>query len=116
MSPHRALSHKTHRQPTTIQDIFLGIAFSLAPSSDGKSTRNLEYTCVLHDGTGVTESETFNHEFRDADDEQGKTAEAKKVSQEVLKVMRKIQTEKKTNVSHFLALIVRVITDMSRSG
>ena len=96
MSPHRTLSHHSRRQPTTIQDIFLGIAYTLAPASEGKSTRDLEYTAVLHDGTGVVGSETFHMDYNEKN---GEVAEAKRVSGEVLKLMRKIQTEKGMNVS-----------------
>ena len=96
MSPHRTLSYHSRRQPTTVQDIFLGIAFILAPASEGKSSRDLEYTAVLHDGTGVVGSETFHMDYNEKN---GEVAEAKRVSEHVLKLMRKIQTEKGMNVS-----------------
>ncbi len=84
--PHRRLTFSTHRQPTQIQDIFVGIAFLLSPESeDGKKARPLEYTIVLHDGTGVTESETYDLKVETfGKDESGKNEEAKRVSLHVL--------------------------------
>ncbi len=93
------MSNTSQRKPTSIQDIFLGIAFNLAPVSPGKSTRDLEYTAVLHDGTGVVESETFRFDYQVQTEDRGEASEAKRVSAEVLKVMRKIQTQKGMNVS-----------------
>lgn len=101
MSPHRSLSFKSQRQPTAIQDIFLGIAFQLAPSEPNKSTRDLEYTAVLHDGTGVVGTETFHLDYQVSEEEDEQVKEAKRVSQEVLMLMRKIQTQNGQNVRRF---------------
>ncbi len=99
MSPHRSLSYSSHRQPTAIQDIFLGIAFALdPPSSDKPHTRTLRYTAVLHDGTGVVETETFHYPYQHEEGEDAIAGEAKKVSQEILQLMRRIQTKKGMNV------------------
>ena len=98
MSPHRRLSTVSRRQPSQIQDIFLGLAFQLA---DGPSAaeRDLEYTAVLHDATGVVESETFHMQVKlGGDDKEMVEKEAWRVSQEVLELLQKIEKEKSMNV------------------
>ena len=127
MSPHRSLSISSTRRPSQLQDVFIGIAFQLAPQPVIKGGqedkgRDLEYSVVLHDGTGVTDSETFHFQYHTHDldaDEQGE--EAKKFTSEMLGVMRKIQSEKSLKVSvcskrnlckppPFLRMIVSVVT------
>ncbi|KAK8853482.1 hypothetical protein IAR55_004189 [Kwoniella newhampshirensis] len=104
MSPHRRLSHNTNRTPTQIQDIFIGVALQLHPQPSipegGEDPgRDLEYSVVLHDGTGVVESETFHTKFWTEDkDDEGLANEAKRVSREMLAVQRSVQTEKGMNV------------------
>jgi hypothetical protein len=102
MSPHRSLSYQSSRHPTTIQDIFLGLALKLHPAQTNNKTRDLEYTVVLHDGTGVVESETYHHDFDIASEnehEQGE--EASRFAGKLLDVIRKVQTEKGYNVRFF---------------
>ena len=104
MSPHRKLSVSSNRNPTVIQDIFLGLSMQLAPQpelKDGQDPgRELEYTAVLHDGTGVVESETFHFNYKcHGKDEDALASEAKKFSTEVLALMRSIQTDKHMKVS-----------------
>ncbi|ORY25443.1 hypothetical protein BCR39DRAFT_544106 [Naematelia encephala] len=101
MSPHRRLSLVSNRQNSSIQDAFIGLAFQISPPTDDPTKpRDLEYTVVLHDGTGVVESETFHfdyHQQKDGD-EAGKTAEAKRFAQQGLALVRSVQTQKGMNV------------------
>ncbi|WWC64868.1 uncharacterized protein I303_107482 [Kwoniella dejecticola CBS 10117] len=105
MSPHRQLSISSKRHPTQIQDIFIGLALSLGdqPSerkSDGSDPgRDLEYSAVLHDGTGVVESETFHTKYYiDGKTFDEVTEENKRIAKEILGLMRSIQTDKGMNV------------------
>ncbi|KAK4689437.1 hypothetical protein P7C73_g671, partial [Tremellales sp. Uapishka_1] len=99
-SPQRKLSHSSHRKPSKVQDIFVGIAFHIEPSTkETHDGRDLEYSAVLHDGTGVVESETFTMKiYTDGKDEAGLVEEAHKVSIKVLGLIGKIQREKHVNV------------------
>jgi hypothetical protein len=100
MSPHRQLSQQSHREPTAVQDIFLGFASSLKPAKDGHTgPRTLEYACVLHDGMGVVESETYTFDFTVYDDEKEAAKEIRRFGEDALALMRKIQTNKGMNVS-----------------
>ncbi|WVQ94959.1 hypothetical protein IAU59_002049 [Kwoniella sp. CBS 9459] len=105
MSPHRQLSISSKRHPTQIQDIFLGLGLSLGPqpterNKDGSDPgRELEYSAVLHDGTGVVESETFHTRYYvEGKDSEGKAEENKRIGREVLGLIRSIQTDKGMNV------------------
>ena len=100
MSPHRQLSQSSHRKPTAVQDIFLGFASSLKPAKDGQTgPRTLEYACVLHDGMGVVESETYTFDFTVYEKDEEAAKEVTRFGDEVLALMRKIQTNKGMNVS-----------------
>lgn len=56
---------------------------------------------MLHDGTGVTDSETFHHPFDvEGKSEEERTEIVKGFSKEVIKLIRRIQTEKSVNVSN----------------
>ncbi|WWC91987.1 uncharacterized protein L201_006941 [Kwoniella dendrophila CBS 6074] len=105
MSPHRQLSISSKRHPTQIQDIFLGLALSLGDqpednNNNGKDQgRDLEYSAVLHDGTGVVESETFHTKYYTKDKNEDQLAEEnKRIGREVLGLLRSIQTDKGMNV------------------
>jgi len=100
MSPHRQLSQSSNRKPTGIQDIFLGFASDLKPVQNGDTfqPRKLEYTCVLHDGMGVIESQTYTFDYTVHEDEIARREETKRFSSEVLSLMRDIQTNKAMNV------------------
>ncbi len=100
MSPHRQLSQRSHRHPQTEQDVFIGFASSLGPikSEDKSAPRDLEYTVVLHDGTGVIETETFHFEFTVYEDERKAEKEVKRFSNETLGLLRDIQSNKRMNV------------------
>ncbi|OCF61516.1 trehalose synthase [Kwoniella mangroviensis CBS 10435] len=105
MSPHRKLCISSKRHPTQIQDIFLGLALSLSPQPtdrkpDGSDPgRELEYSAVLHDGTGVVESETFHTRYYSHGKEGDDLAEEnKRIGREVLGLIRSIQTDKGMNV------------------
>lgn len=94
MAAKRSLSYVSKRKPSTIQDIFIGIACRF---SDG----DMEYSAVLHDGTGVTDSETFHHPFDvEGKSEEERTKAVKGFSNEVINLIRRIQTEKSVNVSN----------------
>ena len=124
MSPHRQLSISSRRHPTEIQEIFLGLGLQLhdapPPGEDQSSstvtgasdhgasskgehaegTRDMEYSMVLHDGTGVTESETYHYAFP------GKGAGAEelgkagiKFSRVVLERILELQRSKSMDVS-----------------
>ncbi|WVR09670.1 hypothetical protein IAU60_006745 [Kwoniella sp. DSM 27419] len=101
MSPHRKLSISSNRHPTSIQDVFLGLAFTLAPPDDKSKSngRELEYSMVLHDGTGVVESETMHYRYHDhGKDLEQRLEENKKFGMELLGLMRSIQTDKAMNI------------------
>ena len=99
MSPHRRVSTESQRKPSAVQDIFLGLAFSLDPQSTEKPAKNLEYTVILNDGTGVVESETYHFDFRTHGlDAEGQAVEAKRFAREILQLIRMIQTKKGMNV------------------
>ena len=99
MSPHRQLSQSSHRHPTTDQDIFIGFASSLSPADgDDSKPRDLEYTVVLHDGTGIIETETLHFDFAVYEDEDKAEKEVKRFANETLALLRKIQTNKHMNV------------------
>ena len=106
MSPHRSLSISSFRKPSRLQDVFLGIAFKLAPQPQVKDNqvdpgRDLEYTIVLHDGTGAIESETFHFQYHTQGlDDDAQTNEAKRFAGELLAVMRRIQSQKSMKVGH----------------
>lgn len=72
MSPHRQLSQSSNRHPTQDQDIFLGFASSLSPpdKEHPDAPRKLDYSFVLHDGSGVVESEDYTFELTVPDDEE----------------------------------------------
>jgi hypothetical protein len=92
------------RHPTRVGDTFIGLAFILqdqpAGTEDGEDQgRDLEYTCVLHDGTGVTESETFHMTiYTLGKDEDGMTEEVKRVRNEVFGMIAKVQKSQSLNV------------------
>lgn len=126
MSPHRQLSVSSHRHPTEIQEIFLGLGLQLhdtPPPPDGHSSseetgpfnhdsstrrdhaegmRDMEYSMVLHDGTGVTESETYHYAFpgKDAGEEELQKASIK-FSRVVLGRILELQRVKSMDVSVF---------------
>lgn len=101
MSPHRQLSQSSNRKPTQDQDIFLGFASTIPPADKDHpdAPRSLKYSCVLHDGAGVLESEDFTFDFTVYKDESKAKKEVQRFSAEILALMRKIQTNKKMNVS-----------------
>ena len=106
MSPHRQLSKSSSRKPSVVQDIFLGLGLLLGPEpaqdphSPSSTGRDLEYTMILHDGTGVVESETFHFQYHTkGKDEDGLAKEAKSFSIELMRLMRSVQTDKGMNVS-----------------
>jgi hypothetical protein len=117
MSPHRQLSISSHRHPTEINEIFLGLGLKLhdtpppsendsdtsarasggEPSGDG--VRDMEYSLVLHDGTGVTESETYHYPFPGkGTDAEGINKAAIKFSREVLGRILELQRTKSMDV------------------
>lgn len=100
MSPHRQLSQSSNRKPSSVQDIFVGFASSLAPAdpNDPSKPRNLEYACVLNDGTGVISSETYNFEFTVKEDEKEAREETARFGSEVLALLRSVQTQQGMNV------------------
>lgn len=106
--PKRRLSTTSSRQPTTIQDIFIGVGLQLAPQpdiSEGQEDpgRDLEYSAVIHDGTGIIDSETFHTTFHTyGKDEDGLAAEMKRVARDMLYLLRAIQTNRQVNVSDSL--------------
>lgn len=62
--------------------------------------REIEYSMVLHDGTGVTESETFRYKFDgNGQGEEGREKEAHGLAGEVLGRIVDLQREKKMDVS-----------------
>lgn len=119
MSPHRQLSQSSHRKPTAVQDIFLGFASSLRPPTNDNEPelRVLEYSCVLHDGTGVVESESYTFDFTVYEDEKKAAKEVQRFGEELLALMRKIQTNKGMNVSNpFFAIKVEAVLTVDPFG
>jgi len=88
-----------------IEELFLGLAFKLHPQPDDKDTkRDLEYAMVVHDGTGVVESETFTTQVTIAGKSQDELKEeVKRVSREVLVRVRQYEEERHVKVSGSLA-------------
>lgn len=89
MSPHRRLSTRTSRkrpEAREVEDTFLGLAFQLHPKSGGDDgQRDLDYAIVVHDGTGVVESETFKTKIQvDGLDAAQLTHSVREMSKEVL--------------------------------
>lgn len=103
--PKRRLSTTSSRQPTSIQDIFIGVGLQLSPQPDipeGQEDpgRDLEYSAVIHDGTGILDSETFHTTyFTYGKDEDGLAAEMKRVARDMLDLLRAVQTNRQVNVS-----------------
>jgi hypothetical protein len=104
MAPHRKLSVSSHRKPKGVQEIFLGLATSLAPPdpSHPDGPRKLDYSCVLHDGSGVVGSENFTRDFTVHADYEASKKEVGLFVNEVLKMMRDVQTHGGMNVSTYL--------------
>ncbi|OWZ62460.1 hypothetical protein AYX14_05083 [Cryptococcus neoformans] len=102
--PKRRLSTTSSRQPTTIQDIFIGVGLQLSPQPDipeghEDPGRDLEYSAVIHDGTGILDSETFHTTFFTyGKDEDGLAAEMKRVARDMLYLLRAIQTNRQVNI------------------
>jgi hypothetical protein len=105
MSPHRRLSINSQRHPSQIQDIFLGLAFQLHPARDPArpNDRDLEYTAVLNDATGVIESETFHLDFHVHDDAEPELQadEVRRLLGPLMELTRTIQVDKGMNVGQF---------------
>jgi hypothetical protein len=113
MSPHRQLSHTSKRRPTQIQEIFVGLALQLhdrtPPSDNGEASktdngdkhlRDMEYSIVLHDGTGVTESETYHHPYAGRLEEEDTLSDAARaLTEEIIGRMAEIQKTKSVDVS-----------------
>ncbi|WVN90064.1 uncharacterized protein L203_105299 [Cryptococcus depauperatus CBS 7841] len=103
-SHHRSLSARSNRNPSHIQDIFIGVGLRLAPQptfpEGGQDPgRDLEYSASIHDGTGVIESETFHTTFYSyGKDENGLAAETKRITREMLDMLRLVQTRRGSNV------------------
>jgi hypothetical protein len=118
MSPHRQISFSSNRHPSSIQDIFLGLAFVLQPAtSPDAETRKLQYTAVLHDGTGVVESEDYQYDFKIFKGDEIKEAEeVNRFVAELLKIIRKAQTEKGYNVGSVITRPDMSIASTSRNG
>ena len=112
MSPHRQLSTSSHRHPSEIQDIFLGLGLQLhddpppegtsgTPDEQREDARDMEYSMVLHDGTGVIESETYHYAFpgKGAGKEELNDASIR-FSRVVLERILELQRVKSMDVSH----------------
>jgi len=77
----------------------------------------LEYSCVLHDGTGVVESESYTFDFTVYEDEKKAAKEVQRFGEELLALMRKIQTNKGMNVSNpFFAIKVEAVLTVDPFG
>ncbi|WVQ83736.1 hypothetical protein IAT38_005880 [Cryptococcus sp. DSM 104549] len=119
MAPHRRLSAHSNRNPTAIQDIFIGVGLSLGPQpsfgpNEEDPGRDLVHTAVLHDGTGVIESEPFHTKFYShGKDEEGLAQETKRVTREMLDLLRTIQTERGVNVR--MVAVAEPVPDEMRS-
>jgi hypothetical protein len=108
MSPHRQLSRRntwTSAVPREIQESFLGLAFKLHPQPENQNAeRELEYAMVVHDGTGVVESETITtHVSTAGKDDDGLRAEVRRVSKEVLGRVRQYEEDRHVKVSLYAA-------------
>jgi hypothetical protein len=104
MSPLRQLSRRSTRNSFVTREIeesFLGLAFKLHPQPEDKDAkRELEYAMVVHDGTGVVESETFTtHVTTAGKNQDGLKEEVKRVSKEVLGRVRQYEEERHVKVS-----------------
>jgi len=104
MSPLRQLSRRSTRNSFVTREIeesFLGLAFKLHSQPEDKDAkRELEYAMVVHDGTGVVESETFTTLVTTAgNDQNGLKEEVKRVSKEVLGKVRQYEKERHIKVS-----------------
>jgi len=96
-----------------IEESFLGLAFKLHPQPDQKDAkRDLEYAMVVHDGTGVVESETFTTQVTTAGKgEEVLKDEVKRVSREVLGKVRQYEENRRVKVSVALTEKKRVLID-----
>jgi hypothetical protein len=104
MSPHRQLSRRSTRTSTATREIeesFLGLAFKLHPQPDNKDEqRDLEYAMVVHDGTGVVESETVTTKVTtQGKSEDGLRQEVMRVSVEVLGRVRQYEEDRHVKAS-----------------
>ena len=104
MSPHRQLSRRSTRTSFVAREIeesFLGLAFKLHPQpEDADAKRDLEYAMVVHDGTGVVESETFTtHVTTAGKNQDGLKEEVKRVSREILDRVRQYEEDRHVKVS-----------------
>lgn len=116
----RQLLHTSARHPTTIQEIFIGMAFDItSDKTESKYTRRaVNYTMVLHDGAGVIESETFSHPFDvKAGGELGKQREAKGLLKSVMERLTTLQRDKMIDVSNICTIVsIEKTDDNRRSG
>ncbi|ORX40487.1 trehalose synthase [Kockovaella imperatae] len=123
MAPQRQLSTGSCRKPSRQQDVFLGIALQIgeqpktaASESGDKSRRDLEYTIVLHDGTGVIGSETFHYVWHTHGlDDEARKDQAKSFAGEVLATMREIQTTRSMKIC-LIAVAQPVPEEIKSSG
>ena len=85
------------------------MAFKLV-NHDNDKKNMVEYSMVLNDGTGVTEAETFYHEY---EEENGL---ASKIAEEVLRKMMDLQSEKKMDVSEYAVILYQVADVIGEIG
>jgi hypothetical protein len=116
MSPNRQLSYSSARHPTKIQEVFVGMAFHFHPAKGDSKGRDfadeskgkegdMEYTMVLHDGTGVMESETFHRDFESHKGEEARAKAAADFAEEVLVRLIDVQEKQKMDVSRVSILV-----------
>ncbi|WVQ75698.1 hypothetical protein IAR50_005328 [Cryptococcus sp. DSM 104548] len=103
--PRRRLSTQSNRSPTHIQDTFIGVGLRLGPQPEYDHAReedpgrDLEHSAVIHDGTGVVDSETFHTVFyTEGKDEAGLAEETKRTMREMLGMLRAVQTQRGINI------------------
>lgn len=79
------------------------MAFHLHPAkedSKNNGEQDMEYSLVLHDGTGITESETFHYAFpAKGGDEKARDQAAKAFGGEIIHKVVELQKTKTMDVS-----------------
>ncbi|EIW72195.1 trehalose synthase [Tremella mesenterica] len=98
MSPHRRMSKVSQRHPSQINDVFLGLAFTLHSPKNPNEPGDLEYTAVLHDGTGVVESEEWHLPFRLELSDEESLGEVQIASRKVLERIMEYENERNAKV------------------
>lgn len=103
----------------------MGLAFQLAPDTDSSkdSGRQLKCATVIHDGTGVRDSETYHTTFHSRGKNKDELAlETKRVTQEILEKIRELavklsaKVRSKSSIHPSLRLSCNTLPTMTSSA